>query len=80
VVPPLGVLSPLSLSAARTDKSAKHAVRVGYELMVSAWPELPSAMSAERFAGVRDGILQAFAFDTTKRTKQGRNRAAIEHS
>ena len=28
--------------------------------------------SAGRCAGVRDGILQAFAFDTTKRTKQGR--------
>ena len=34
--------------------------------MVFAWPEPPSAMSAERCAGVRDGILQAFAFDTTE--------------
>ena len=34
-------------------------------IMVFAWPEPPSAMSAERFAGVRDGT-QAFAFGTTE--------------
>ena len=33
--------------------------------MVSAWPEPPSAMYAERSAGVRDGM-EAFAFGTTK--------------
>ena len=47
--------------------------RVGYELMVSAWPEPPSAMSAESTAGVRDGV-EALAFGitetrTTSRTK-----------
>jgi hypothetical protein len=47
-------------------KSAKHAARVEFELMVFAWPEPPSVMSAEKSAGVRDGILQAFAFDTTE--------------
>ena len=34
--------------------------------MVSAWLEPPSARPAERCAGVRDGILQAFAFGTTE--------------
>jgi len=33
--------------------------------MVSAWPEPPSAMSAEKSAGVRDGM-EAFALSTTK--------------
>jgi hypothetical protein len=33
--------------------------------MVSAWPEPPSAMSAERSAGVRDGM-EAFALGTTE--------------
>jgi hypothetical protein len=41
------------------------AARVEYEFMVSAWPEPPSAMSAEKSAGVRDGM-EAFALTTTK--------------
>ena len=36
-----------------------------YELMVSAWPEPPSAMSAGRRAGVRDGV-EALAFGITE--------------
>ena len=54
---------------------------VGYELMVSAWPEPPSAMSAERSADVRDGT-QAFAFATTETppNRPGRKRAAFKGS
>jgi len=33
--------------------------------MVSAWPEPPSAMSAEKSAGVRDGM-EALAFGGTE--------------
>ena len=45
--------------------------RVGYELIASAWPEPPSAMSAERSAGVRDGV-EALAFGITEtRTTSG---------
>jgi hypothetical protein len=52
----------------------KHAARVGYELMASAWPEPPSAMSAERFAGVRDGV-EALAFGITEtRTTSGKKK------
>ena len=38
--------------------------------MVSAWPEPPSAMSAEKSAGVRDGM-QAFAFGTSETPPNG---------
>ena len=30
--------------------------RAGHELVVSAWPEPPNAMSAEKSAGVHDGV------------------------
>ena len=33
--------------------------------MVSAWPESPNAISAEKSAGVRDGM-EGFALTTTK--------------
>ena len=42
--------------------------------MVSAWPEPPNAMSAEKSAGVRDGV-EALAFGITEtRTHPGQNR------
>jgi hypothetical protein len=44
--------------------------------MVSAWPEPPSAMSAEPSAGVRDGM-EVFAFGTTDTPT---NRAGEEQS
>jgi hypothetical protein len=43
---------------------------------VSAWPEPPSAMSAERSAGVRDGM-EALAFGGTETPS---DRAGEEHS
>jgi hypothetical protein len=39
-----------------TTRFAKRVVPAGYELMVSAWPEPPSAMCAEKSAGARDGM------------------------
>ena len=53
-----------------TASCLKSAPLVGYELMVSAWPEPPSAMSAEKSAGVRDGM-QAFAFGTSETPPNG---------
>ena len=38
-----------------------HAALVGPEFMVFAWPEPPSAIPAEKSAGVRGGM-EAFAF------------------
>ena len=38
--------------------------------MVSAWPEPPSAMYAEKSAGARDGM-EAFVFGTTKTQRGG---------
>ena len=49
------------LDAGMITQVVKHAARVGYELMASAWPEPPSA----RFAGVRDGV-EALAFGITE--------------
>ena len=40
-------------------------VPLGHELMASAWPEPPSVMSAERSAGVSDGV-EALAFGGTE--------------
>ena len=47
--------------------------------MVSAWPEPPNAMSAERSAGVRVGM-EAFALGGTETppNRPGKKRAAFE--
>ena len=56
-----GDAGPVASSAGWHDY-VKHVVRVGYELMVSAWPGPPFAMRA----GVRDGM-EAFAFGGSER-------------
>src|SRR4029078_3810509 len=61
---------------ASSRKSAKHAARVGYELMVSAWPEPPNAKSAATSAGVRHTV-KVFASTTTETLP---NRAGEERS
>ena len=58
-------------------KSAKHAARVGYGLMVSAWPEPPSAMSAEQ---VRRCSAMAWRRLRCGGTETPSDRAGEEHS
>ena len=44
--------------------------------MVFAWPEPPSVMSAEKFAGVRDGV-EALAFGITEISALGLTGSAL---
>ena len=46
-------------------------MQVGYELMVFAWPERPSAIPAEKSVDVPDGM-EAFAFCGTERDEEHR--------
>ena len=56
-------------------KSAKAAVPLGYESMVSAWREPASVRLADTTAGVLDGV-EVFAFRTTEPEKgPGEHRA-----
>ena len=54
-------VAPLHQQEGMTTEFAWHAALVGYELMVSAWPEPLDVMSVGPSAGARCGVQGTFA-------------------